>query len=88
MVQVGAHLTHGLTFAGATALFALGGLWLDRRVGTEPVFVIVGALVGATAGFLSMYWRLVIEPRKRAGGERQERRERRERGGEPRGGAR
>lgn len=65
MVRVGAHLTHGLTFAGATALFALGGLWLDGVLGTKPVFVIVGALVGAAAGFLNMYWRLVVEPRRR-----------------------
>lgn len=69
MVRVGEHLTHGLTLAGATLLFALGGHYLDRWLGTEPVFVVVGAVVGAVAGFLNMYWRLVVEPRKRGEGE-------------------
>ena len=64
MVRVGEHLTHGLTLAGATLLFALGGHSLDRWLGTEPVFVVVGAAVGAVAGFLNLYWHLVVEPRR------------------------
>lgn len=71
MVGVGQHLTHGLTLAGATLLFALGGHYVDRWLGTKPVFVIVGALLGAVAGFLNLYWHLVDEPRRdeREGGD-------------------
>ncbi len=65
MVRVGAHLAYGLTFAGAVGLFALGGYYLDRWLGTSPLFVLVGALVGGAAGFLNMYWHLVVEPRRR-----------------------
>lgn len=70
MVRVGAHLAHGLTFAGAVGLFALGGSYLDRWLGTRPLFVIVGAFVGGAAAFINMYWHLVVEPRRRAGDRR------------------
>lgn len=69
MVRVGEHLTHGLTIAAAAGLFAAGGYYLDRWLGTSPLFLLVGTLVGAAAGFLNMYWRLVVEPRRRGEGE-------------------
>lgn len=62
---MGEHLAHGLTLAGATLLFALGGHYLDRRLGTEPVLVVVGATLGAVLGFLNLYWNLVAKPRAR-----------------------
>lgn len=47
-----AHVSHGITFALAVALSALGGVWLDRRWGTLPLFTIVGTVGGmALAGF-------------------------------------
>jgi F0F1-type ATP synthase assembly protein I len=52
-----------LTLAGATLLFALVGNYLDRRLGTEPVLVVVGATLGAVLGFLNLYWNLVAKPR-------------------------
>lgn len=48
----------GLTMGAAIALFALGGNWLDGRLGTRPLFVLLGVFVGFAAGFLSMYTRL------------------------------
>jgi len=48
----------GVTMGAAIALFALGGNWLDGRLGTRPLFVLLGVAVGFTAGFLSMYTRL------------------------------
>ena len=44
----------GLQFAVVIVLFALAGIWLDRRLGTSPVFVIVLVLGGSGLGFWSM----------------------------------
>ena len=51
----------GLTLGLATALFALGGNWLDGRLGTAPLFVLLGTFVGFGGGFWSMYSRLVLK---------------------------
>lgn len=61
----------GLQFALSIVLFLLAGQWLDRRLGTEPWLLILGVLVGAVAGFYSLYRQLVIVPREqdRRGGE-------------------
>ncbi|HUH11551.1 MAG TPA: AtpZ/AtpI family protein [Longimicrobiales bacterium] len=62
--NAGRYLGHGLTWVGATLLFLLAGQQLDRWVGTEPLFTLLGAFVGAAAGFWSMYYHLVVEPAK------------------------
>jgi ATP synthase protein I len=36
----------GFTIAAALGLGVLGGLWLDDRLGTRPVFIIIGTVVG------------------------------------------
>ena len=46
-------------------LFLLGGWWLDGKVGTAPLFMILGAFVGGGAGFYSLYRHIVIDPRER-----------------------
>ena len=63
--SAGQYTGHGLTFALSTLLFLMGGWWLDGKVGTEPLFMILGAFVGAGAGFYRLYYHLVIEPRER-----------------------
>ena len=48
-------LVSGLGFAIAVPLaaFTVGGLWLDDRFGTSPLFLLVGIIVGlASAGGL------------------------------------
>ena len=50
---------------GFLVFFLFAGRWLDERLGTEPWLLLVGVLVGATAGFYSMYRQLVIAPRRR-----------------------
>lgn len=45
----------GLKFAAGIVVFALAGVWLDRRLGTIPLFTLVGTLGGAVLGFLSVY---------------------------------
>jgi F0F1-type ATP synthase assembly protein I len=49
---------------GAIVLCTFGGLWLDRRFGTSPWFVIVGALFGVGAGLL-VFLRLVLRLERR-----------------------
>ncbi len=45
----------GLTYGAAVALYALGGWWLDRRLGTLPWFTLLGVILGAGGGFLWVY---------------------------------
>ena len=54
---------YGLTWALSTLLFLLGGWWLDGRLGTTPLFMILGAFVGGGAGFYSLYRHIVVDPR-------------------------
>ena len=61
----GQYTGYGLTWALSTLLFLLGGWWLDGKVGTTPLFMILGAFVGAGAGFYSLYYHVVVEPRDR-----------------------
>lgn len=44
-----------------------GGYWLDQRFGTKPWLLLVGALMGMVAGFVS-FFRTAL-PRKGGGGE-------------------
>ncbi len=40
------YVSHGITFAVVVTLSALGGVWLDGRLGTMPLMTLVGALGG------------------------------------------
>jgi F0F1-type ATP synthase assembly protein I len=63
----GQYMGFGLTWALAVLLFLGVGAWLDSKLGTGPFLLIAGAFVGAGAGFYSLYYHIVIEPRQRAG---------------------
>lgn len=70
LVSVASYAGMGLQFVGAILLFLYVGEWLDRRLHTNPVFVILGVFVGAGAAFYSIYRRLMAaqadeEQRKR-----------------------
>ena len=54
----------GVAMGLAIALFAVGGNWLDGRLGTEPLFVLLGVFLGFGGGFYSMYSRLVLRRRE------------------------
>ena len=60
--QAGEVLGVGLQFAGAIVLFLFVGRWLDARLGTEPWLLLTGVMVGAAAGFISLYRQLVVAP--------------------------
>ena len=53
----------GLQFGIIIIAFAVGGIWLDRKLGTSPVFVIGGVFGGAALGFWEMY-RAMIRKRR------------------------
>jgi ATP synthase protein I len=63
----------GLGFAASILLFFFLGRWLDSRLGTEPWLLILGVFIGLSAGFWSMYRRLVVEPRSKQRNEKDER---------------
>lgn len=52
----------GLQFAATIALLTGGGLWLDRRWGTTPLFILIGISLGFSAGFYHLY--RAVYPRK------------------------
>lgn len=49
----------GFQFVAAILLFLFAGQWLDRRFGTEPLWLLVCLFVGAGGAFLSLYTRLM-----------------------------
>ena len=44
----------GVQFAVTIVVFAFAGVWLDRRLGTSPLFVLVMVFGGAGLGFWSL----------------------------------
>ena len=44
----------GLTLAVSVGLFAYGGLWLDRQLGTRPWLLLLFALLGIVGGMLHL----------------------------------
>jgi len=61
----GQFMGHGLTLALAVLLFMGIGWWVDSKLGTAPILMVIGAVAGGAAGFYSLYHHIVIEPRDR-----------------------
>jgi F0F1-type ATP synthase assembly protein I len=59
------YLALGLNFGLGIVLFALAGVWLDRRLGSTPAFTLGGTVLGAVLSFLNAYWKLAELERKR-----------------------
>ena len=51
-------LTAGTTFAVTLTAFVLAGVWLDRRLGTLPLFTVVATFVGSGVGGFWLYRRV------------------------------
>jgi F0F1-type ATP synthase assembly protein I len=64
MPGAGAAAGMGLQFAILVLLFLLAGQWLDRKLGTAPLFLIVLVFVGAGASFYSIYRKLMEQQRR------------------------
>jgi F0F1-type ATP synthase assembly protein I len=45
----------GVQFVAAILVFLYLGRWVDGKLGTAPLFLIVGVFVGAGASFYAMY---------------------------------
>jgi F0F1-type ATP synthase assembly protein I len=56
----------GIQFAVSIVVFLYLGQWLDRRLGTAPVFLLGCVFVGAGASFYSMYRQLMAAQRRDA----------------------
>ena len=59
------YLGYGLTWALSTLLFLWLGTKADAWLGTRPALTLLGAFVGASAGFYHMYSNLVGKKSKR-----------------------
>ena len=54
----------GLQFAVSILAFLYAGQWVDRKLQTSPLFLIIGVFVGASASFFAIYRSLMAKPRK------------------------
>ena len=55
----------GIQFAVTILVFVAGGWWLDGRLGTTPIFILLGMLLGAVAAFYKLYRTLMDLDEKR-----------------------
>jgi F0F1-type ATP synthase assembly protein I len=62
------YLAMGLRFAGGIVVFMFAGFFLDRKLGTTPLFLLIGVLGGAGLGFLSVYRELMADEKRRKAG--------------------
>ena len=53
--QVGPLLSLGVQFVASILLCLFAGRWLDEKLGTEPILLLVGVLLGVTAGFYHFF---------------------------------
>jgi F0F1-type ATP synthase assembly protein I len=70
---VGTYGTVGLELGLSVLVGVLGGQWLDTRLGTEPWLMVAGLVLGAVAGFRTL-WRALAKANRAL--EREEQRER------------
>ncbi len=54
MDRMARHAGVGAQFAATLVIMTLGGLWLDKRLGTVPLFLILGMLAGFLGATLAL----------------------------------
>jgi F0F1-type ATP synthase assembly protein I len=57
-LNIGSFAGVGLQFAISIVAFLFLGQWVDRKLGSSPVFLLAGVFIGGSAAFYSMYRRL------------------------------
>lgn len=57
-LDIGSFAGAGLQFAIAIVLFLFLGQWIDKKLGTSPLFLLAGVFAGGGGAFYSMYRRL------------------------------
>ena len=67
----------GLQFALSILLFLYLGRWVDKKLGLDGPFLIIGVFVGAGAAFYSMY-RMLMADQRRDEAEQKEKKEKKE----------
>ncbi|HKV52928.1 MAG TPA: AtpZ/AtpI family protein [Gemmatimonadaceae bacterium] len=65
----GAFAGSGIQFVITILLFVYVGRWLDGKFGTSPWLLVLGAFVGAAAGFYSMYRALMAATKRSDSGD-------------------
>ena len=53
----------GVQFGAVIMVFTLAGYWVDKKLGTSPWLLLVSVFVGASAGFYSMYSKVIAAQR-------------------------
>jgi len=67
--QAGLYVGAGLQYAVTVVIGTAGGWWLDEKLSTSPLLLIVGMLFGATAAFYHLYKTLThVDPADDVGG--------------------
>jgi F0F1-type ATP synthase assembly protein I len=64
MAGAGAVAGMGLQFAISILLFLMAGQWIDRKLGTAPLFLILFVFLGAGGSFYSIYRKLMGQQRR------------------------
>ena len=54
----------GIQFAAAILIFLFAGQWVDKKLGTDGLFTVVGVFVGAGAAFYNMYRKVTAAQRR------------------------
>jgi F0F1-type ATP synthase assembly protein I len=54
----------GISIVGVTAAFGGGGWWLDTRIGSFPIFMFIGAVLGLFGAIYSIIVRLRAQDRQ------------------------
>ncbi|MEY4609654.1 MAG: hypothetical protein RL625_1871 [Gemmatimonadota bacterium] len=62
--SVGRFAGLGFQLVASILLFLYGGQWVDRRLGTDPLFLLLGVFIGAAAAIYSMYRSLMAQQRQ------------------------
>ena len=53
--QIGPLLSLGVQFVVSILLCFFAGRWLDGKLGTEPILLLVGVVIGGAAGFYHFF---------------------------------